>query len=271
MSQDTHWSETRLALMPTPPERAEHGDATPHSEAKQRSEAEQRGEVEQRSEAEHQAGSESLLQLLGGARPAIEATIPPVVFVLAWMLSGNDIVIGGAAATLSGLIIAGFALYQRRRLTSVIFGLLAVVASAAVAVYTGNAVDFFLLRLLSNAASMLAWIASIMVRWPFLGIVLGALLGTKTTWRKDPVILRAYNRASWFWVAQYGVRVIVLGYFWATGHVIGLSVAHILLSYPLFALSLIASGWALFGSIPKTHPGIRHPQVAHPAQAAEQK
>ncbi|MCG7303760.1 DUF3159 domain-containing protein [Pseudoglutamicibacter albus] len=226
--------------MPTPPERAEH------------------------------ANSESLLQLLGGARPAIEATIPPVVFVLAWMLSGNDIVIGGAAATLSGLIIAGFALYQRRRLTSVIFGLLAVVASAAVAVYTGNAVDFFLLRLLSNAASMLAWIASIMVRWPFLGIVLGALLGTKTTWRKDPVILRAYNRASWFWVAQYGVRVIVLGYFWATGHVIGLSVAHILLSYPLFALSLIASGWALFGSIPKTHPGIRHPQVAHPGQTAEQ-
>ena len=151
--------------------------------------------------------------------------------------------------------------HRRRKLTSVIFGLLAVVASAAVAVYTGNAVDFFLLRLLSNAASMLAWMASIMVRWPFLGIVLGAILGTKTTWRKDPVILRAYNRASWFWVAQYGVRVIVLGYFWATGQVIGLSVAHVLLSYPLFAVSLIASGWMLFGSIPKTHPGIRHPQV----------
>ena len=63
--------------MPTPHERAEHNrseHAAPKADAK----------------------SESLLELLGGARPAIEATIPPVVFVIAWMLSDNNVVIGGA-------------------------------------------------------------------------------------------------------------------------------------------------------------------------------
>ena len=52
------------------------------------------------------------------------------------------------------------------------------VIAAMVAYYTGEARNFFLIQLLSNAASALAWIVSIVIGWPFLGVIVGGLIGT---------------------------------------------------------------------------------------------
>src|SRR5918996_987303 len=61
--------------------------------------------------------------------------------------------------------------------------LTAVVAGSLIALYTGRAQDFFLIQVLSNIASALAWAVSIMIRWPLLGVVVGTLLGQKARWR----------------------------------------------------------------------------------------
>jgi hypothetical protein len=91
----------------------------------------------------------------------------------------------------------------------VVFGLLGVALAATIALVTGNAADFFLVRIVSNALSALAWAVSIVVRWPLLGVVVGTLLGQRTRWRRDPHLLRGYQRASWVWAAQYVVRLAV--------------------------------------------------------------
>ena len=90
-----------------------------------------------------------------------------------------------------------------------VLGLLGVTVAALVALSTGRAVDFFLVQIVSNAASALVWAVSIVVRWPLLGIVVGTLLGQRTRWRRDPDLMRGYQRASWVWVAQYLVRLAV--------------------------------------------------------------
>jgi hypothetical protein len=111
----------------------------------------------------------------------------------------------------------------------------------------------------SNAASALAWTASIVVRWPLLGVIVGLVLGQRTRWRRDPALLRAYMRASWVWVGQYLVRLAVFVPLYLADQPVALGVARVALTWPLVALCLAASWWVLRRALPSDHPGLRHP------------
>lgn len=209
---------------------------------------------------------ESLADLLGGSRAAIEASIPPAAFLVGWLAGGAlpgslALWLGCGAAVAASVAIAAVGLAQGRRPRAVVIGLLAVVVAALIAASTGEARDFFLIRLLTNAASALAWAGSIVVRWPFLGLILGAVVGTGTRWRRDPMLLRAYQRASWIWVLQYVVRLAVFVPLFMLDMPGALAFFQAVLTYPLVAACLVVSGIVLFRSVPPGHPGIRHPQV----------
>jgi hypothetical protein len=136
-----------------------------------------------------------------------------------------------------------------------------VAVAAVVALRTGRAEDFFLVQVLSNAASSLVWASSIALRRPLLGLLVGVALGQRTRWRRDPALLRAYSRASWVWVGQYLFRLLVFVPLWYAGQVIALTMARIALSWPLVAVCLGASWWVLRRTLPDGHPGLRHPQA----------
>jgi hypothetical protein len=200
-----------------------------------------------------------LKELLGGRRGAVDASIPPAVFVLGWLVSGRSIGWGAAAAIAAGVLVGVWRLVRGRRVTASVAGVAAVAMAAFVALQTGRAEDFFLVQLLSNVASALAWALSILIRWPLLGVVVGLLLGQKTRWRRDPALVRAYGRASWVWVAQYVVRVVVFGLLWWSGWVVALGVARVALSWPLVAATVAVSAVVLRRALPSDHPGLRHP------------
>lgn len=204
---------------------------------------------------------ESLGALLGGRGGALDASVPPLGFVLGWLLSDGSIGWGAVAALLAGSVVGILRLTSGQKARSVVLSLAAVAVAALVALYTGRPEDFFLLQLLANGASALVWAASIVLRWPLLGVVVGALLGQKAGWRKDPALLRAYSLASWVWVfGQYTVRVLVFGALWWSGQVVALGIARTVLTWPLVALTVACSGWVLHRALPDDHPGIRHPQ-----------
>ncbi|GGS16106.1 MULTISPECIES: DUF3159 domain-containing protein [Actinokineospora] len=210
--------------------------------------------------------SDSLADLLGGRRGALDATVPPVVFGLVWLLANHSIGWAAGAACAVALVIAVWRGCTGGKATAVLGSLAAVAAGALVALYTGRAQDFFLIRLLSNVGSGLAWAVSILIRWPLLGVVVGTVLGQKARWRRDPDLLRAYGRASWVWVfGQYTLRSVVFALLWWSGSIWWLTVAQIALSWPLVALVLAASAIVLRRTLPADHPGLRHPRVEVPA------
>jgi hypothetical protein len=204
---------------------------------------------------------ESLAELLGGRGGAVDASLPPVAFVAGWLLGGQSIAVGAGAAIASGVVIGAIRLSRGERPRAAVVSVTLVVIAALVALYTGRAEDFFLIQLLSNAASALAWAASIVIRWPLLGVVVGVVVGQKTRWRRDPDLLRAYSVASWAWVGQYVVRVLVFGALWLSGQVLALGVARAVLTWPLQAICLAVSWWLLRRSLPTDHPGLRHPRI----------
>ncbi|MFX0592228.1 DUF3159 domain-containing protein [Melissospora conviva] len=208
-----------------------------------------------------QPQSDNLFDLLGGRRGAIDATIPPLAFGVGWFAGGESIWTGVWAALLSGAVVAGLRLYRGDRPRSVLIGLLAVCVAAIIALRTGRAVDFFLIQVLSNAASALAWAVSVVVRWPLMGVVVGSLLRQRGRWRRDPALMRGYTRASWLWTASYLLRLAVFVPLYYAEQVLALVGARVLLSWPLIAALLAGSWWVIRRSLPPGHPGIRHPQT----------
>jgi hypothetical protein len=201
---------------------------------------------------------ESLAQILGGRRAALDASVPPAAFVLGWLIAGQSIGWGAGVAIAVAASLGAYRLVRGDKARAVVISLATVVGAALIALHTGHAEDFFLIQLLSNVASALLWATSIVIRWPLLGVAVGLVLGQKAKWRQDPVLLRAYSRASWVWVfGQYALRVLVYGTLWWSGQVVALGVARTVLSWPLVALTVATSGWVLYRALPDNHPGLR--------------
>ena len=205
------------------------------------------------------AQPESLAELLNGRRAAIDASLPAIGFVAGWLVGGRSIGVGAAVAVGAAIGVSFWRLRRGDKPRAVLIGLLGVCVAALIALRTGRAEDFFLVQLLSNAASALAWAVSIVVRWPLLGLVVGAVLGQRARWRRDPALLRAYSRASWVWVLQYVVRLVVFLPLYLAGQVVALGVARVALTWPLIAGCLAVSWWVIRRSLPAGHPGLRHP------------
>jgi hypothetical protein len=212
-----------------------------------------------------QRSEPSLAEVLGGRGGAIDATVPVVAFVLVFTLGDalgwpSPVAWAGGAAVLVGALVAVLRVIGGRRPRAVLLGLLGVAVAALVAGYTGRAVDFFLVQIATNAASALAWAVSIVIRWPLLGLVVGSALGQRTKWRRDPHLMRGYQRASWVWVGQYLVRLAVfLPLYWA-GSVVALGIARTVLTWPLVALCVALSWPVLRSALPPGHKGLRHPE-----------
>jgi Protein of unknown function (DUF3159) len=204
---------------------------------------------------------ESLSTLLKGRRAAVDATLPAAGFVAGWAVSGQSIWAGAGVAVVSAAGVSIWRLRRGEKPRAVLVGLLAVCVAALIALRTGRAEDFFLIQLLSNAASALAWAVSIVIRWPLLGLVVGGVLGQRTRWRRDPALLRSYSLAGWVWVLQYVVRVAIFLPLYAAGQVVALGVARVALTWPLVAACLAVSWWVIRRTLPAGHPGLRHPVV----------
>ena len=207
----------------------------------------------------------SLPELLGGRQGALDASLPAAGFALGWLLGGRELYPAIAGAVGLAVLVAAWRLVRRRQPRAALLGLTGVLLGALIAARTGQAEDFFLVQLLGNVVSALVWTVSVWVRRPLLGVVVGAALRQRGRWRSDPVLRGAYARASWWWVSTYVLRTLVFGVLWLSGAVVALSLARVLLSWPLVA-ACVALSWRTLRSrlAAAGHPGLRHPRPAAP-------
>ena len=109
---------------------------------------------------------------------------------------------------------------------------------AFVAARTGDAEDFFLPGILINAGSCAAYLISILVRRPLIGLFASALTGEGRQWYLDPERRSLYMRASWIWVGLFAFRLSIQLPLYLSGEVGPLAIARVITGLPLFALGL---------------------------------
>lgn len=175
-----------------------------------------------------------LERAIGGWRGMIDSGVPTLVFVIAYVATGQNLGVSLWAAIGSGIIIAAWRLIRHQPLGQVLAGFVGVGISAAFAKYTGKAENYFIPGFLQNLGYGLAFLVSILVGWPLLGVVLGYLTGDGTGWRKDRSLRRTYAAASWIWVGLFFGRLLVQVPMYLAGAVGVLGVTKIVMGVPLY-------------------------------------
>ena len=186
--------------------------------------------------------------VIGGPRGVAEGVVPGVLFVLVFTAS-RQLSWALTAAVGTAAVFSVARLVRRDTLQPALAGLVGVAVCAVVARRTGRAEDFYLPGLWVNAGYAVAYVVSIVVRWPILGVALGFVTGEGTAWRRDPARLRAYRQASWVWVAVFVLRLLVQWPLYLAGAVTALGVARVVMGLPMFALAAFLS-WLILRRVP---------------------
>jgi Protein of unknown function (DUF3159) len=186
-----------------------------------------------------------LAQAIGGPIGMLESSLPAAAFILAYAISGSQTDTAAAIAVGLALVLAAGRLVRRQTPRHALSGLVGVAFAAFIAVRSGKAENFFLPGLLANAAYAAAFIVSIAIRRPLVGVIVSRLDQTVSpAWRADGTSMRAFNRASVLWAGVFVLRLLVQLPLYIAGAVLALGIARTAMGLPLFALALYVT-WLL--------------------------
>ena len=197
-----------------------------------------------------------LREAIGGPLGMAETSLPAVAYVVAYTASGSDTNTAAKVAVALALVLTLARLVRRQSPIHALSGLVGVGFAAFIATRSGRAEDFFVPGLLLNAGSASAFLISLAVRRPLVGIIVTKLDGEGDEWRSDPARVRAFVRATWLWAGLFATRLIVQLPLYAAGAVVALGVAKTAMGLPLYGIGLWLT-WLL----------VRRHRVPAPAQA----
>lgn len=194
----------------------------------------------------------SLGRVFGGWSGLLDAGLPSIAFLVTYTVTGRNLELALIMAVAIGVVVALIRVITKKPLQNVVAGFLAVAVAAFIAHRTGRAEDFYLPGLLINAAYCTAYVIANLLRYPIIGLVVGLAAGWGLSWRKDPVLLRAFTRAGWLWAAGFGLRLAVQGPLYLAGgdQIFALGVARLVMGWPMFGLIVALTYIVIKGSVP---------------------
>lgn len=181
----------------------------------------------------------TLLQQMGGTAGLVYAALPSIAFVAgdaAFGLTGAIAVALGVAAA-----IAAVRLLRKEPVQPALSGALGVAIAAYIAWQTGEAKDYFLLGIWMSLILALVFLASMLVRWPLVGVIWNSLNGAGHTWRDDRRSLYAYDIATLAFVLVFVARFVVQRWLYDGDQTGWLAFARIAMGYPLLVAALVVA------------------------------
>lgn len=193
----------------------------------------------------------TIMEQMGGVPGIIASTIPVGVFVVVNIAAGLQPALIAAIAVAVAVMV--WRLVRKEAIQPAVSGLLGVGLAAFIASRTGEARGFYLPGLLLSGGLCLAFLVSLIVRWPLAGVVWHGINGDGMGWRENPALRRAYMLATALWTLVFGARVVVQGLLYDANEENWLGIARLAMGYPLFGLALLGTIWAVRRAH-QTHP-----------------
>ena len=181
----------------------------------------------------------TVLGQLGGVSGLISSTIPVIVFVVVNAAFGVTAAI--VAALCTAALVAVVRLLRRDGLAPAVSGFLGVAICAFIAHRVGDAKGYFLLGIWTSLVYAGVLLASILVRWPLIGVAWNYVNGAGTQWRRDRRTLIAYDIATAFWALVFAGRYLAQSSLYDSGDTGWLAVARIGMGWPLTALAVVVT------------------------------
>lgn len=252
----------------TPPDRGEPVEAQDVPE-RQRSLREELTSHEMREKYRSQ-----MMSSIGGWTGTVIATIPTVVFVAVNI--GASLRTAVIAAVGSAVVLALYRLARRQSVLQAASGLVGVVIAAAIAARTGEARNFFLVGILLSFAYGAAFLISMLVRRPLVGLAWEFLdpisrhhptdadvdpadapaeaRPAEPPWYRHRQLLRAYQWATLSGVVLFMTRGVVQLVLYSLDETTSLGIVKIVMGYPLWISAVIFSFWIVRRTRHKLYP-----------------
>lgn len=194
----------------------------------------------------------SVLGAIGGWLGIVESILPALVFVTILSLTKNTV-----AAVLSAVSISAFFLLlqiiRKKPLTQAIAGAIGIGISAFLPLREGGqAADYFVQGFFTNAIYATVLLISVIIRWPIVGLLVGALLGDVKAWRSDKPLARRYQIATFLWIGLFSARLLVQVPLYFAGQTELLGIFRIAMGVPLYALCIWFTWLLIRGSVSKS-------------------
>ena len=198
----------------------------------------------------HHEDRAKVLAAFGGKKGLIDSGVPALIFLIIFNIR-KDLQEALVASLGVSVVITIIRLATKSTIQHAVSGLIGTLICAWFANRSGEAVDLYIPKLLTNLGYGTVYLLSILLRWPLLGVLLGPILGEMFAWRKDPARRAAYTRATWLWVGMFFTRIAVQYPIYRSGNLNLLGTVNLAMGYPLFIATAYGS-WMILKSVPST-------------------
>ncbi|AKK03302.1 DUF3159 domain-containing protein [Corynebacterium epidermidicanis] len=182
----------------------------------------------------HNKAEPTMWEQMGGISGLVSSTLPILVLVPV----NNRFGLSTALLAALGVAIALFAwrIVRKENLQPAVSGLIGVGIGAGIAYFTGSAKGYFLYGIWVSLLLGIAFLASIVVRWPAVGVIWRGINGESMDWRNHKSVLRWYDMATAAWAVVFFARFIVQNNFYNADSTDALAIARIAMGWPLTGL-----------------------------------
>ncbi|HEY8318952.1 MAG TPA: DUF3159 domain-containing protein [Amnibacterium sp.] len=187
-----------------------------------------------------------LLAAIGGWLGVVESVLPPLLFVVLYQVAAisaaphpvgrSSLIVIVAVPLAVSLLFVAYRAIRRQRPAAAGVGAGIVGVSAVLVLVSGDASTNYVPGFFINAVYGLAFLASLLVRRPLVGVAVAALT-------QRAAAVAAHRRLfAWLtlgWVALFAVRLAVELPLYFTHQIVPLGIARILTGVPLYSIVLI--------------------------------
>lgn len=203
----------------------------------------------------------ALLAAIGGVRGIIESILPGFLFVIVFAITQETLpsVLIPAAISVVFVLVR---IITRSPVMPAVVGLIGIAVSAALAIFTGDARENFVLGFFLNGGYVAVLLISILVRWPLIGIIVGLLRGEGTEWRQDKAKFRIATVTTVLWTSLFALRLIVQVPLYYAEQTQALGATKLIMGLPLYAAVL----WVTWLMVRAVYASARPQAPEAPAQ-----
>ena len=202
-------------------------------------------------------------------RAIVDTGLAPIVFLVVNSFAGLEVAAVAAVAVAVCLMLER--LLRRASPVNAVGGLVGTGIAVYIALRTGTAEGFFWPKVIQNAVYGVAFLVSVAVRRPLIGLLAQAVYRLPADYLKDPRVRPAYSVASLAWVVLFFTRAIVYTVLILAGKAGWLGAVVLVLGWPAFAATILFSyryvTWRLEKSGAPDPDSFRTPDAAAPQPA----
>jgi Protein of unknown function (DUF3159) len=207
-------------------------------------------------------------ETLFSAQGIVDTLVGPLLFLILFKTAGLDAALIGAGA--AALAVVALRWVRGQRLTSAWYGVAGVAVGAAIAKTTGSGSGYFIPKVASNALYGTAFLGSVLIGKPLIGIVWAFFHRQPFAWGYRAEVRRVFSALTLMWAGAYFFRAAVYGVLItdAKDRTGALATASVVLGFPLTVLLVLVTLLVIRRALgPRGRPPPTHEPLESPPHA----